>query len=356
MPFHGTLDLWHAWPIVGPWRLSRLAGGTNNIVLKGETPSGTGYVLRVYHDPQYMERVHYEGEVLQALNEQGLPFSLPLPLHALDGTSTVSFETEEGTPAFALLYPYLPGGHPDPITPSHAAAAAEAIALMDGALATVPEISTTVAFPACVKFGELAHWLPTVADPLAAVERLPLTPEEISRLRTHLAQIMEEIPALQQQLPLQLVHRDCDVSNTLMDGERVTAIIDFEFVGYDMRVLDLAVALNWWPLQWMGTGQEWPIIDALGYTYMLHNPLTEAELHALPAVIRLRDACSLVHRIGRYLSDEVSDEGIQKRARFSFWREDWLTNNQEQLVHHALQWPNAANPVLDFHFHPPPQE
>jgi len=49
-----------------------------------------------------------------------------------------------------------------------------------------------------------------------------------------------------------------------------------------------------------GTGKEWEIIDAFGRAYMAHFPLEEQELLSLPDIFRLRDATSLLYRIGRY--------------------------------------------------------
>ncbi len=45
-----TMDLaqlWEAWPIAGPWRLTPLSGGTNNLVWCAETANGERYVLRL---------------------------------------------------------------------------------------------------------------------------------------------------------------------------------------------------------------------------------------------------------------------------------------------------------------------
>ena len=42
---------------------------------------------------------------------------------------------------------------------------------------------------------------------------------------------------------------------------RVTGVLDFEFCARDLRAMDLAVALTWWPVQHFGTGAEWPIMQ-----------------------------------------------------------------------------------------------
>ncbi len=141
-----------------------------------------------------------------------------------------------------------------------------------------------------------------------------------------------------QDLPQQVLHRDYGPSNMLMDDERVTAILDFEFAGVDLRLFDLCVAISWWPVRLMGTGQEWELIDSFGRAYSASVPLSEAELLALPASLRMRDTTSLIWRIGRYIAGLESAKTIQERARHSLWREAWLLGNQGTLVEHALAW------------------
>ncbi len=59
-------QLWQAWPIAGPWRLSPLAGGTNNLVWRGETADGEFYVLRLFPDLTQLPRLRYEVALLRA--------------------------------------------------------------------------------------------------------------------------------------------------------------------------------------------------------------------------------------------------------------------------------------------------
>ena len=72
--------LWQAWPIAGPWRLSPLSGGTNNLVWLAETADGECYVLRLFPDLTQLPRLCYEASLLGALSNRDLPFRLPLPI------------------------------------------------------------------------------------------------------------------------------------------------------------------------------------------------------------------------------------------------------------------------------------
>src|SRR5436305_9021483 len=104
-----VLSLWAAWPISGPWRISPLLGGTNNVILRADTTDGQSYVLRLSTDLTRAPRMRYEAELLQALEDENLPFHLPVPLKANSGDSIVRFEHEQGTETIAALFPMLPG-------------------------------------------------------------------------------------------------------------------------------------------------------------------------------------------------------------------------------------------------------
>ncbi len=331
--------LWAAWPIPGPWRVAPLTGGTNNLVWRVDAADGQAYVLRPSRDLPAIPRIRYEAELLQALSQRSLPFRLPVPVKANNGDVIVSFEPESGVSAFASLFPLLPGkshAHPpernDLLSAAHAATM---LALLDEALATLPDIALSNTL---TSFGKLAEIHPLVPDPLAAVERLPIDREQVRQIQALLSEVIESVPGLYAQLPQQLLHRDYDPGNILFEQQRITAVLDFEFAGKDIRVLDLCVALSWWPIDLMGTGKEWGLIDALGAAYTRRMALSEEELLAIPAVLRLRDATSFVHRMGRYLAGMESDARMRDRVEHSLWREAWLSAHREILLAHVMSW------------------
>ena len=175
-------------------------------------------------------------------------------------------------------------------------------------------------------------------DPLVAVEQLPIDHEQVKQIQTFLNEVLESVPRLYNQLPQQFLHRDYDPGNILLDHQRVTAVLDFEFAGRDIRILDLCVALSWWPVDLMGTEKEWDLIDIFGTAYTQQVFLDEEELLAIPAVFRLRDAVSFVHRMGRYLAGMETESRMQARVRHSLWREAWIAAHQKTLLDHALAW------------------
>jgi len=336
-------NLWEAWPIAGPWHLSPLSGGKNNRVWRAEAADGQCYVLRFIFDLAQIPHSRYEAALLEALAHKQPPFLLPLPLRAQNGDIIVPVEQEMEIPAFAILSPLLPGHMPDWNDLTIAASAGSALAWLDQALAALPEMPLPEDAQFLSTFGELAHCHPLVPDPLAAVEQLPIDREQAKQIRHFLATVMEKVPNLYRRLPQQLLHRDYDPGNILVDDQQVTAVLDFEFVGVDLRVLDVCVALSWWPVDLLGTGKEWDLIDTFGNSYVTYFPLSEQELLAFPDIWRLRDATSLVYRMGRYLARLEMDTRMQDRVQHSLWRETWLSANQETLLHHALSWERGEN-------------
>lgn len=333
-----VMKLVTAWPMVEPVQMVPLRGGTNNQMLSVETVSGKRYVLRLLPVNTDIARIRYEAALLYALTEQCLPFTLPLPLRASDGDIIVSLEQEEGGTVYATLHPFLSGNRLERNDPIMAALAGTTLAVLDAALARLPELSLPADSQMSGPFGDLAHCHVLVPDPLAAIERLPVEREWSRQVAAILESVMSHVDSLYERLPQQLLHRDYDPPNVLVDETGVTAVLDFEFAGPDIRVLELAVALSWWPLNLMGTGKEWAVIDAFGAAYIRGVALSESELQALPEVLLLRDMTSLIHRIGRYLAGLESDARMVDRVQHSLWREQWLTANREQLLEHALSW------------------
>ena len=328
-------QLWEAWPINGPWHLSPLSGGTNNSILRADAADGRSYVLRLIADSSHIPHNLYEATLLEALSNKQPPFQLPLPLKTHQGDIVVTFQQKKGTTAFATLTHLLPGVLPDRSDIAIATHAGSTLAWLDHALATAYLPKENQLLPT---FGKLTRLHPLVPEPLLAIEQLPIKRKHAKQIQRFLASTMEKVNDLYAELPQQLLHRDYDPGNILVDAQEVTAVLDFELAGVDLRVLEICVALSWWPVNVLGTGKEWDIIDAFGNAYVKHFPLGEEELLAFPAIWRLRDAASFVHRMGRYLAGLETDAGIHDRVQHSLWREAWLSTNQETLVQHALAW------------------
>jgi homoserine kinase type II len=315
------------WGISGPWEPKTLTFGTNNIVLRLGTPTGA-YVLRIYSNTSDVARLRFERDVLAQLTEARLPFALPTPLPTLDGAYFLDVETEQGH-ALATLTPYIPGQPPDRNNLDQARAAGEALGRLTDAMARLAIPAEGVSWRSS---GDLARCHPLVPDPPAAFAELPLPDEKRQRLISGYTWLIERIPDLYATLLQQLTHEDFDPGNVLMDGTRVTGVLDFEFCARDLRVMDLTVALTWWPVRRFGTGEEWSIIAAFASGYARHLTLTDGEIAALPTLFRLRAYTSLIHRLGRSRQGLSTQEEALDRAEAAIARMNWLDDNSARLI------------------------
>lgn len=325
-----------AWDVAGPWRVSVLADGTNNLVYRAESAAGGGYVLRVYGNHADAERLRFEHAVLTQLEEMGLPFAVPAPLRTRAGATYAYVAVEDGSGgggvALATLTRLIPGEHPVRENLEQAEAAGTALSLLDEALPRLGGMEDGSQGVSWRSYGDLEHCHPLVPDPRGAIGELPVAGETRARLAARYDWLMERVPSIYATLLRQLVHEDYAPDNMLMVGERVTGVLDFEFCSWDVRVMDLTVALSWWPVRQLGTGDEWPIIAAFARGYARYVRLAAAEIAALPALYELRAYTSLIHRLGRYRAGVSSMEAVVGRAHAALKREEWLWANGERLM------------------------
>ncbi|HEV2238428.1 MAG TPA: phosphotransferase [Ktedonobacterales bacterium] len=319
-----------AWPLPSPWRVTALAGGTNNVVERVETPAGR-FVLRRYGNHANPARLTFEHGVLASLAAQGLPFAVPLPRATATGATYAILAGADGAPTLATLTPLIPGAPPPRADVALARAAGEALARLDVALAKLPPPDSGAGLTWRAT-GDLAHCHPLVPDPLAALAALPLAPEERERLGERYAWLLAHLPALYATLPRQLCHEDFDPSNVLVAAGRVSGVLDFEFCTRDLRVVDLTVPLTWWPVAVFGTGAEWPLIAALAAGYARQVALGVDEIAALPTLFLLRALSSLIHRLGRHRQGLCPLEDALARARAALARCDWLAAHGQRLM------------------------
>lgn len=294
------------WPLPRPWQIEGLTEGTNTPAWRVEGPAGR-FVLRVH--PQGREAVVYQYELLAELSRMDLTFAVPAPMAGLDGDVLVTLPDREGW--VASLTPFLPGVHPYGTDPTEVRMIGQTFANLDRALEGID--LPPPAYPAAS--GDFLRHHAAVPDPAAVPSSLPLSPEEQRTLARAFADLQERTPALDAMLPRQIVHRDLDPGNVLVQNGRVTAILDFEFARPDVRALDLAVA---------HIGFAWPRWDdpvaqnrlqALAAGYLEVLPLTPAEVAALPDMMRRYRAGSLIHREGMRREGRATMDDVLARAR-----------------------------------------
>lgn len=324
------------WPLLGSpdaLTLAPMRGGTNNTLYRVITDSTTralAYVLRLGAPHLDEARARLEYGVLADLERRGLDFAVPTPLLTGAGAPWAEIATPGGM-ALASLARFIPGAPPARDDLAQAEAAGAAIGTLDVALAQV-ELSDVQAADSWRSVGALDQISPLVPDPPAAFAGLPIDQAARERLQAGYAEVMARLPALHVSLPRQLCHEDAATTNILMDGPRVTGILDFEFLARDLRVTDLVVALVWWPVALLDSGAEWPVIAALARGYARSLRLTAPEVAAIPTLYRMRGYTSLIHRLGRQMQGLSPMAHVVARAEAALRWQDWLDANSARLV------------------------
>ncbi|GGL97259.1 phosphotransferase enzyme family protein [Nakamurella endophytica] len=276
-----------------------LPGGTNSGVHRVDGPDGTGWVLRIVTNHQDPERLRLETDIVTAVAAADLPFAVPAPLPTRDGAAHV------GMPGLvATLWPLAPGRPVDTVTPALARSAGRTLGLLTRVLAESP-VDPARAARLLPPYGDLDHAHPAVPDPRAALARLDTDPGTRDDLLRLCDRLRERLPDLYRELPRQLTHADFNTGNVLVESDRITAVLDFEFSTLDLRAMDLAVALSAWcgpHLPDRDTETVARLADAFGSGYRTEVAPTAAEAEALPDLVLLRYLAVVLHFLGRRLS------------------------------------------------------
>jgi homoserine kinase type II len=309
---------------VSPTSVERL-GGTNNLSWRIES-AREAYVLRVYQNEGNLPHVAYEHDLLLRLAGMGLSFAVPAPIRSRRDLTLEPVDLGDGR-AFASLFHLIPGRHPMPGDPAEAGLAGAALGELDAALSTV-DLPAGDAFFATHAHLERIH--PLVPDPVDAVLTFEVSPdvrEPFARL-VERAQVVGQ--ALYRRLPSQVIHADIARSNTLIDSGKVSGILDFEFAGPDLRVLDPAVGVHVFSADWSARSFSVDLTVARTFAqgYREWVNLSEEEICAVPELLRLRSAVSVIHRLGRKRAGLASNDDVGSRMREALRMDAWLKENQ----------------------------
>lgn len=325
-------SLLSAWPIPASWNLRPQSGGINNDTRFVETPSGS-YVLRIYGATRDLEKIRYELAIMAELRRQPLSFAVAEPLPSRTGDPIVL--TETGAPA--ILMPAIAGvvGNRDCAQQLYPTGAA--LGELTRALGHVH----VEAPPACRR--SYADLVPEPdIDPLSVPPRAPIPPEQQARLIRLIRMVQEQIPSMYAALPRQIIHGDFVPFNLLVQDDRVTAVLDFETAMHDLRALDFAMALAAWGSGRFHTGTEWEQLEPFCGGYFSRMTLTQAEVEALPFLMRLRRATTFLHMCCRHLKGDAPVEIALHGSSGALAVDDWLERHGTELVNRVTEWAATA--------------
>jgi Ser/Thr protein kinase RdoA (MazF antagonist) len=286
-------------------------------------------VLRAYRNRGNLPHVRFEHALLARLAQMPLSFRVPVPLPSLTGHTLEPVEVN-GQVVHASLSHLIPGEHPRDWTDLRwVRAVGTALGELDVALARVVMPEGVTALPV---YGDLDRIHGAVPSPETAVSRLPLDPVLRWQFGEYLARARAAIPGLYNSLPQQIIHSDLAGSNLLLQQGRVTGILDFEFASRDLRVMDLAVAVGQMSFPPGSDVPEAPFVRALAQGYGASVRLTPAEFHAIPDLLLLRSAVTVIHRVGRWLEGLSPSEAVESRIRDALGLERWLARGGAGLI------------------------
>lgn len=298
---------WPGWK--GP--IKEGASGWNNTTRYIEN-KGRNCVLRIYETHRDREKIAFEHELLDRLQEVSLSFQTPIPVRTQDGESIIRME--DGSNRFACLFEYIEGVRPKDGSFQAALSFGQAAAELVQALATVKTNLTPVYRP----YYELPQSYPdcNYETVLSFCEQPPEMFRSQQDALLILGKAYDEICDCLEDLanlPKQLVHGDLNPSNLLVDEEHpddITALLDFEFCTWDVRAMEPAVVIS--DLLGYAGKRESVRQFCEGFGSLLR--LKTEEIANIPNLIRLRKVDVFLHFLSRYLKGTDGPEVLKTQA------------------------------------------
>lgn len=273
-------------------------------------------VLRIYETHRDIEKIRFEHEVLQALNQVAMSFGVPLPIRAMNGETIVRLE--DGSERYACMFEYIEGirseGDSSRAAFSFGEAAGELLSRLAEAKPVVqpayrPYYELSQSYPACSH--EIV--LKFCAQPPEPFKDLQ---ESLSALGQAYTDMLQQLDGLEK-LPQQLIHGDLNYSNLLVDSHdpaQVTALLDFEFCTKDVRVMEPAVIISGLLGQDNNEGREAVRLFCQGFGSRIR--LAPEEVKAIPVLMRLRQIDVFLHFMSRFINGTDGAEVLRKQVRY----------------------------------------
>lgn len=276
-----------------------IAEGVENSNYLVDTTRGR-FILTLYEKRVEANDLPFFMAMLDHLAERGQPVP-----PAIKDRAGVEIQELQGRPA--CLIKFLPGvslSHP---TPAQALAAGRALGEMHAALADFA--------PVRVNSMGAETWLPLF-------DRCGRALDEIEPgFHDRLGRATEVVVAGwgKGDLPVATIHADLFPDNVLVQGSRVTGLIDFYFACTDIRAYDLAVMASAWAFDAAGR-QHFPVIgDALIAGYQEAFGLTAPERAAFGQLAAGSCIRFTLSRAWDWLNTPA-DALVTRKDPLAFWR------------------------------------
>ena len=153
----------------------------------------------------------------------------------------------------------------------------------------------------------------------------------VTRLADYIRALEEKLLAIEAAggLPETLIHGDVHYDNALVDENtgKVTGIIDFEFASYDWRMMECAAGLS----KYVGEKDPTPFVQSYITGFCRRATPTEAEIDAIPDLIKLRVLETVVYFVARSVAGEDDISQLALRADNYAARVEWIDANAQAI-------------------------
>jgi Ser/Thr protein kinase RdoA (MazF antagonist) len=302
--------------------LSRLRSRTNENYLL--TTPERRYVLRSSHRSRSLSSLAFEHRLLCYLARQGFPVVVPLPSREMK--TWVSFNSR-----FWTLCLYADGEQLDRTRPSQLTEAARALAMYHRFARGFERSDVQRAGTLNVE-----NWLRTTAE--ASVRLGPATQPEVEEARIDLVASLDRLgrdlasPNIVRLLKV-VIHGDFSRRNILFQQDQLLAVLDFDGCHFEIRAMDLAVALK---NMCRGLDKHSQLdmerVSAFMAAYQAEESLTDDELAAIPILLQAQRLRSLVARYERLCFAQSRKEHRTKKFLSELARLRWLEDHHNEIV------------------------
>ncbi len=292
------------------------------------------FILRIYESESDITKVRREYAMLDYLGNCLLSFEVPTFI--MNNTGDYVYQSHENG-ITAILMPLLKGVNPDLSDSKQAYEAGKALGELNKALRRLSE-ELYKDLGRNPTYAQFRQFHPSVKNIDKIIDQLPTSIEKKQELHKFFQQLDKELDISYYPLfAKQYIHGDYTSGNLLSINGKITGIIDFEFCCYDVRPMDLAIALGGGPIALWEMDQDLTNVGMLTKGYVSVIPLTEEELLSIPFLIRLRRAAMFVYFTARYLNGLDSEEWIKGIVDWVIASEIWLMDNKDRLIDKIIQ-------------------
>ncbi len=280
MPQYTTLsteelaDILKHYAIGEPLKIKDIHEGYGNSNFKLTTTKGV-YLLKIC-DEKNTDQLHNQVTLLEHLHKHAYPTVYPI----LQKNNEAIYISND---YYVMIYPFLNGRTPDP-SEQVSKQIGEALATLHSIL-PIPELPS---FPMGIT--EISPFLEQVKE--TQFVRHPF----VTWLKSELEWIR---PELDKPLPTGLLHGDMFLDNTLFDGERMVAILDFEEVCHDKMLIDVAMTIIGCCYN---SQHQLDITSVHGFleAYNRNRPLSDEEWNCLDCYVHYAALCIAFWRFRQF--------------------------------------------------------